>query len=333
MIKINNPSNDAIEKHLIYYNSHIKTNLDKFILDSLGKRHYNLLLYLKANIEDIMIGDPDRLEEILEEIKKRHYKMYTHLKTKKGYKLKEKFLKVFNYDGFCKNKNKINFRGEDCYWNAYTLIESLKVKTCPYCNASISHLFLGKEGKTRPTLDHFLDKGTMPYFAISLFNLIPACYTCNSSFKKSKQFSIGTHLHPYLNEMGEDFTFYTDIKVSRDGEINIEDLKQNKYSINFRYTSTVDPHLRTKVENSLRDFHILELYNQQKTYIDEIINQKIIYTQDRIKELASLPMFKNEEDVRLALIGESGLYTYKTINLEDRIFSKLIKDITQELKL
>jgi len=201
MIKIKIPSDSEREKHLIYYKTYIKPKLEGFILKSKGQPYSDLLSYLKANIEDIMIGEPNKLEEILYEIRTKYKKTYNFLKSKKGKKLKEKFYKVFYYEGFCNNLNTIKYQGKDVHWNAYTFIESLKVKTCPYCNASISHLYLGKTGKTRPTLDHFLDKGTMPYFSISLFNLIPSGYTCNSSFKKSKQFSIFTHLHPYVDDM------------------------------------------------------------------------------------------------------------------------------------
>lgn len=46
-----------------------------------------------------------------------------------------------------------------------------------------------KKYKNHFTLDHFIPKSKYPYFSLSLFNLIPCCYSCNSKFKGSLTFN------------------------------------------------------------------------------------------------------------------------------------------------
>jgi hypothetical protein len=71
----------------------------------------------------------------------------------------------------------------------------LGINTCLYCNRNHIHYDYGK--KIGTTLDHFYDKATYLYLALSFYNLIPSCYSCNTQLKGSKLFTIETHLHPY----------------------------------------------------------------------------------------------------------------------------------------
>lgn len=55
---------------------------------------------------------------------------------------------------------------------------------CPYCGneeVSYTEFIHPVNGKTllKPELDHFLPKSIYPFFAVSIFNLIPSCNTCN----------------------------------------------------------------------------------------------------------------------------------------------------------
>ncbi|MBA9074726.1 hypothetical protein GGR22_002899 [Flavobacterium gossypii] len=51
-------------------------------------------------------------------------------------------------------------------------------------------LSMANRYKNHFTLDHFLPKGNYPYFALSLYNLVPSCYACNSKFKGIKEFEL-----------------------------------------------------------------------------------------------------------------------------------------------
>lgn len=55
--------------------------------------------------------------------------------------------------------------------------------TCPFCG--ISPLF-GKDHSKREAYDHYLPKALYPFNSINFKNLIPACNSCNSSYKTSR---------------------------------------------------------------------------------------------------------------------------------------------------
>ena len=55
--------------------------------------------------------------------------------------------------------------------------KALRLTVCPYCNRS----FINNRGdrESGRQFDHFFSKDEMPYFALSLYNLVPSCSTCN----------------------------------------------------------------------------------------------------------------------------------------------------------
>lgn len=110
----------------------------------------------------------------------------------------EAFLKecktLFDYDKFSRKQTK--------GWNAYGLCAESKYQVCPYCQQSAAlTIYRDEDGKSfRPTLDHFYPKGEYPFLGLSLYNLIPSCYTCNSSLKGMINFYTDQHLHPFEDE-------------------------------------------------------------------------------------------------------------------------------------
>ncbi|RCW48349.1 hypothetical protein [Paenibacillus prosopidis] len=66
-------------------------------------------------------------------------------------------------------------------YNAVRLMKSLGVKVCPLCNRNYINNVKpkGRQEKRAGRLDHFHDKSTYPFLAMSFYNLVPACYGCN----------------------------------------------------------------------------------------------------------------------------------------------------------
>ena len=62
--------------------------------------------------------------------------------------------------------------------HGYDLVNALGIKTCPYCNRHFIMTFKGIRNE-RPELDHFYPKADYPFFCLSVYNLIPACHSCN----------------------------------------------------------------------------------------------------------------------------------------------------------
>lgn len=61
--------------------------------------------------------------------------------------------------------------------NNIELSKALKLTVCPYCNRN----FINNRGERESgrQFDHFFSKDETPYFALSLYNLVPSCFTCN----------------------------------------------------------------------------------------------------------------------------------------------------------
>ena len=63
-----------------------------------------------------------------------------------------------------------------------------KIHSCHYCDMAYINYFKYANGKrTQFDLDHVLDKGRCPLVALSLYNLVPACPTCNGPHIKGQR--------------------------------------------------------------------------------------------------------------------------------------------------
>jgi hypothetical protein len=168
MLKIKYSSN--LEDN--YYKEIAKSKADKFnglTFEEYYNKHYKK--FLTYELKEILYGNFEKLIEI---------------KNKIGKKDDNKIKSFFNYD-----KSKIN--------NSSPLISKLQPKIseffqknievhiCYYCNIDFINTFKkNNETKNAFTLDHVLEKADYPFLALSLYNLVPSCYVCNSKVKDSK---------------------------------------------------------------------------------------------------------------------------------------------------
>src|SRR5207253_911367 len=157
---------------------------------------------LAKEIEVIINANPLDLKRISLEYKSSFPTLQELVKDKNGIVVpsKTKFLDevieiinyIFDYERFSK--------GQGLEWSAYSLTQNLGLNTCSYCNRNYTLTVIHNKNKNkgiiRPQLDHFLSQTDHPLLALSFFNLIPSCSTCNSNLKGAKAFSISTHLHP-----------------------------------------------------------------------------------------------------------------------------------------
>jgi 5-methylcytosine-specific restriction endonuclease McrA len=99
------------------------------------------------------------------------------------------------------------YRSSSFCINLYKSI-GFKSLACPYCNLeTISIIKSNDKGKMLLSLDHFYPKSLYPYLALSFYNLIPCCHNCNSNIKGDKNFTIETHVNPYLESFNDLYTF------------------------------------------------------------------------------------------------------------------------------
>jgi 5-methylcytosine-specific restriction endonuclease McrA len=68
-----------------------------------------------------------------------------------------------------------SFKNEQ--YSAYHLILDLGITVCPYCNRN----FIFNSTKKRTShFDHFFPESKYPFLAMSFYNLVPSCSTCNT---------------------------------------------------------------------------------------------------------------------------------------------------------
>jgi len=218
----------------------------------------------------------------------------------------------------------LNTTEKDYFYTLYTrlkkatYIQDLDITVCPYCNRNYIQNFTRKNSlEATAQLDHFFDKKTYPYFAVSIYNLVPSCQTCNQR-KSTKQNEI---YHPFVESLSDDLKFQLIVKdyefLYNENSIDIEKKVLNNHN---------------KVESHIETFNIDNLYKNHKDIILELIQKAEIYNDSYIDELFNHyegTLFKNRED--LMRLITCGYITDEEIN--KRPLSKLIKDISEELEL
>ncbi|EHU9443823.1 hypothetical protein ACA689_001814 [Vibrio vulnificus] len=84
---------------------------------------------------------------------------------------------------------------------AMSIIESIGIEVCPYCNINVIKQD-GKKDKLRrkyrPSLDHYLPKSRYPFLALSIYNFIPSCHECNSTRKADYDTYLNEYIYPYI---------------------------------------------------------------------------------------------------------------------------------------
>lgn len=215
-------------------------------------------------------------------------------------------------------------------WKAYELAKKINVNVCPYCNRSYTFV-LGNDFKkgTRFEYDHFYDKVTYPYLALSFYNLVPSCHICNSNLKGSDKFEIDKNFHPYIEGFGNNLLFTIKPK-----NVNFINGNNSAYRVKFK-KGELSNWDNSKLKSAFRNiitFRINELYNMHKDYINEIIQKSIVYNDDHIKDLFAKyngTLFRSEDDVRRMVLGN---YISED-EYSKRPLSKLTADISRELGL
>lgn len=138
---------------------------------------------------------------------------------------------------YCKYSNKYG----------YELIEKVGLKTCPYCNRAYTFIATRNKKGVRPEIDHFAPKSVVPALALNLYNLIPACPSCNHLKKAQRMIS-----NPYLNASSEVFSL-----------LNVADASS----------------LKLLPENN--DYYevllLHKLYAQHTDYVQEILDKAVAY--------------------------------------------------------
>ncbi len=199
-------------------------------------------------------------------------------------------------------------------WN---FIKNSGIDTCPYCNRNYIY-YLSRTSEIKPQIDHFFPKSKYPFLALSYYNLVPSCQTCNGfGAKEEKDPNDEDLINPYLIEPSDfKFTYET---------ININFLNPliDKDSVKVKFLHALDGHLEV--------FQLEGLYKQHSDHVLElIIKSKVSYSEEYRKYLASYNglSFSDKEIDRMILGNYSELE-----EIHKRPLAKLYQDIGKQLGL
>jgi|GEM_PF-738747 len=174
------------------------------------------------------------------------------------------------------------------------------------------------------TLDHVIDKATYPYLSLSIFNLVPSCYICNSKLKGSKP--IGD-----VSPSSKNFDFHEKVKFKTYFSTNNDKLlieKQDDVEVYLKEYAS-----EPKYKDYIEVFRLNERYRFHRYRVIEMIDKRKRYPDSRIQELANLTG-QTPMQVKKDLFGE---YLFendpKDQDLSKRPLAKLTRDIAEELGL
>ena len=308
MIKIQYPTQQTLDtyfdeikiellKKIRYIKSQKNISIDKkkFRVTSKIKK---ILVWLEDenNLKKLIQFKPNELASLIENVYKKFPK--SHYKKESLNRIFYRIFVDYGYD----NLDKLKF------------IQNINLGSCPYCNRN--YIFnINKKGSIKPEIDHLYPKSIYPYLAVSYFNLIPSCPTCNGFGAKEGKDTFYTYpiSNPY--ELKEN-----DFKFSISPEsIDFFNVESKKYDFN-----SFEIELNGNKAN-LEIFKLEELYKQHKDIVLELLIKKAYYPKSYIEELKKFG-FTEDEIYRYLLCNYK-----KNEDLHKRPLSKLIKDISEEL--
>lgn len=270
------------------------------------KEGFSILTAKPNELDRFKIDFEDKFKDVLNQT----YKKY---KRKKITYRQELLKTVFFYNSYDK-------------WKAYELAKRINTSVCPYCNRSYTFVLGSEQEKgTRFEYDHFFDKVTYPYLALSFYNLIPSCHICNSTLKGSAKFSLDNNIHPYVEGFSKDIIFSIVpekssfiLGISKDYDI---DFKGNENSAKYK-----------RAQENIKVFRLKELYNMHKDYVDNLIKISVMYDNDFINILYSKydgTLFSNKSELKNIIYQN----VFQEEDYSNRILSKLTTDIINDIEL
>jgi len=325
MFKVNNSELTQIQKEYENYlrewiaiNTKCKLQriIDKYRLSD--PCYSNMITYLKMSFDKIIFSKFSELEDVNIAFNHRfstcitYYKsLDTNLKKQSQFgkfKIKMAYLyKSFFLHEILINNEKISIGR----W----LSSQLNLKVCPYCNHNYVFTLNNNKDKIflRPQFDHFYSKSYNPILALSFFNLVPSCYSCNF-LKKEKKITFS----PYDLDIFNDFNF----SINFDEINNPNNWGNSLSNINIKLKSTIS-------NDNITVLGLADIYNEHKDYVQEIVNKAYSYNNNQYEAMISSfkGLSKTPEQIDTLIWG-----AYLDQN-DNRPLSKFTADILKQLKI
>jgi uncharacterized protein YfkK (UPF0435 family) len=292
---------ELFTKHIFEITPKLEANIKAVKKDDLEDKTVECLNYIFEKIKSLLSASTKELKSHI---------AYFETNYPKSLEDGTELNKIFRNEIF--EKEYKSWGRRTASYSAYAFVETLDLKTCPYCNRNYTFAVNEADGKLRPEIDHFYPKSIYPFLAMSFFNLIPSCSICNHT----KSNKVEEHLeNPYdIREGAYTFTY-------RPKSIEFSVVEKEKYDFN-----SFEIELKGNKSN-IELFKLVQLYKQHKDVVLELLIKKAYYPQSYIAELSNFGFIKDE------------IYRYLFSNykqdddLHKRPLSKLVRDISEELGL
>lgn len=266
--------------------------------------------FLRKHLHFILIAKPRYLYRIKNVVLKKYPNIFDS-KAKDSFN--KRILQAFGYK---------DYRGEVLI----TLAKWLNIKSCPYCNAQFT-LFIDKringrypKGIARFQFDHFFNKSDAPFLSMSIYNLIPACSSCNLS-KHAVDFSVA--LNPYETDISSLFSFQAKNPI----KLWLGSLSTDSTIIKLIPSSRQVGNLVKELNNTL---YLDKLYGRFGDVAQEVFHKVCLYPY--YSNLKNFPMLTSnifdEDFFRQLWLGN---YTEKG-DIEKRPLAKFMQDIWDQAR-
>ena len=247
-----------------------------------------------------------------------YYKLLnvSNQKDKKGYITHIKSINAWCLNNICINGHSCTFP-EIIKADYDTLCEiaqkygkgMLEMKVCPYCNRNFVN---SASNRTMCDLDHFFDKKEYPVMAVSLYNLVPVCHSCNH-VKSTEKISYSPHNKKYNTDDLLTFGYYIS---------GIEFLvDENQIGIEIMDDIVI--------RDNIKKLKLREVYQVHADLVQECIKKAIVFHLDYLRHLYRTygELFESEEELYRIVYGNY----LEEVSYGKRPLAKLTSDIMKEL--
>ncbi|MCR5293864.1 MAG: hypothetical protein K6E30_01655 [Lachnospiraceae bacterium] len=192
-----------------------------------------------------------------------------------------KFLDYFAknaYEGMLKLEVNVPQISEEKREIPIMMVQGLDIRTCPYCN----RVFIGsvKNKKLGVQLDHFYSKSNYPFFAVSLYNLIPCCSSCNMNKRDDDEKKL-------RSPFDKKYSFAEDVKfVFEEVQQGCEGGEEKKaWKVHFKMLSD-DPEKNREYEANIDEFKLDAAYDFHFIEAKRFREKMLAYPPSLLREMA-----------------------------------------------
>ena len=261
----------------------------------------SVIKYFLDNCKEIILCPPQEL----------HSKAATYLKMlRSGCSNNNEVIGVNKYcsDAFTRLYDSFN------HIQGYKTLEMMNVKSCPFCNRQF--IITNSEAGVRPDFDHFLPKSKYPVLAVSFYNLIPICSTCNKK-KGNKRIRI----NPYVERLNVSFSVHKKDDSSVSSLAELSKLKESELFVSLQHNSR-------KSKNSISVLGLEPVYNSHRYYVESLISK--IYAYDRHARAALVNDFLSDGSTEKDVLDFVWGPYFERSKQEEMPLSKLTADLLNQ---